>query len=88
MIVIIIVFIMIIIMILITMFSTGPSRGCKSLVDQLGHSARQLASPREVTHSEMVMMFHIGDDVDDGCLDDGEEDKYGRLASLGEVIQS
>ena len=87
-------------MILITMFSTGPSRGCKSLVDQLGHSARQLASPREVTHSEMVMMLHIGDDdddvddeddvddVDDGCLDDGEEDKYGRLASLGEVIKS
>ena len=36
----------------------------------------------------MVMMLHIGDDVDDGCLDDGEEDKYGRLASLGEVIQS
>ena len=39
------------------MLSTGPSRGCKSLVDQLGHSARQLASPREVTHSEMVMMM-------------------------------
>ena len=57
MIVIIIVFIIIIVTIIIMMLSTGPTRGCKSLVDQLGHSARQLASPREVTHSEMAMMM-------------------------------